>query len=83
MLSRPARYRIRVKGLLGPEWAARFGGLTVTLEEPDVTVLAGVVADQAALHGILSAIRDLGLPLLEVQRLPPPEAEERDTAAQA
>lgn len=70
MLSLPARYRIRIVGRLGPEWAAHFGGLALTWEEPDVTVLTGQIIDQAALHGILNAIRDLCLPLLEVRRLP-------------
>jgi hypothetical protein len=69
MLTTPARYRIRVLGWLGPEWATWFGGLAMSWEEPDQTVFAGQVVDQAALHGILNTIRDLGLPLLEVQRL--------------
>lgn len=71
MLTNPAHYRIRVQGRLGPEWAAWFGGLAMSWEEPGQTVFAGQVIDQAALHGILNAIRDLGLPLLEVLRLPP------------
>ena len=71
MLTRPARYRIRVQGHLGPEWAAWFGGLTLSWQEPDQTILSGQIVDQAALHGILNAIRDLGLPLLEVLRLEP------------
>jgi len=69
MLTTPARYRICVQGYLGPEWAAWFGGLTLSWEEPDRTILSGQIIDQAALHGILNAIRDLGLPLLEVRRL--------------
>ena len=74
MLTRPARYRIRVQGRLGPEWAVSFGGLTPNWQEPDQTVFTGQIADQAALHGILNTIRDLGLPLLEVQRLPSEES---------
>lgn len=74
MLTRPARYRIVVQGQLGQEWAAWLGGLTLSWQEPDQTVLSGPVIDQAALHGILNAIRDLGLPLLEVLRLPPEES---------
>ena len=70
MLTTPARYRIRVQGHLGPEWSAWFAGLTLSWQEPGQTVLSGEVVDQAALHGILNAIRDLGLPLLEVLRLP-------------
>jgi hypothetical protein len=69
MLTAPARYRIRIKGHLGPQWATWFEGLTMTWQEPGETVLTGRVVDQAALHGILNAIRDLGLPLLEVQCL--------------
>jgi hypothetical protein len=78
MLTTPATYRIRVQGQLGPDWTAFFGGLTLSWQEPDQTVLTGQVADQAALHGILNAIRDLGLPLLEVQRLSLEESETAD-----
>ena len=74
MLSMPARYRLVVQGLLGPEWSAWFGGLSLSWQEPDQTVLVGQVVDQAALHGLLNTIRDLGLPLLEVRRLGPEEA---------
>lgn len=77
MLTRPARYRIRVQGHLGPEWAVCFGGLTLSWQEPDQTMFTGQIADQAALHGILNTIRDLGLPLLEVRRL---LLEENETA---
>ena len=70
MLSMPARYRIRVQGRLGPEWSAWFGGLSLSWQEPDQTVLVGQVLDQSALHGLLNTIRDLGMPLLEVLRLP-------------
>jgi hypothetical protein len=69
MLTTPAHYRIRVQGQLGQEWATWFGGLTMTWEQPGETVFTGQVIDQAALHGILNIIRDLGLPLLEVRRL--------------
>lgn len=70
MLSaRPARYRIRVQGHLGPEWSAWFDGMTLRRRASGETVLTGWVVDQAALHGILNTIRDLGLPLLEVRRL--------------
>ncbi len=71
MLTTPARYLIRVEGYLGLEWTVWFGGLTLSWQEPNQTVLIGQIVDQAALHGILNTIRDLGLPLLEVQRLPP------------
>ena len=70
MLSMSARYRIRVQGQLGPEWSIWLGGLSLSWQEPDQTILVGQVVDQAALHGLLNSIRDLGLPLLEVLRLP-------------
>jgi hypothetical protein len=78
MLTTPARYRIRVQGQLGPQWADWFAGFTLNWQEPDETVLVGQVVDQAALHGLLNILRDLGLPLLEVLRLPPEESREAD-----
>ena len=75
MLTKTARYRIRVQGLLGPEWADWFAGCTLSWQEPDQTVLIGMLFDQAALHGLLNTIRDLGLPLLEVLLLEPDEGE--------
>jgi len=62
-------YEIHVRGRLGPEWSAWFNGLTISYEPHGETVLAGPVPDQAALHGILIKIRDLGLPLLSVRRV--------------
>lgn len=64
--SQPMVYQIRVKGHLGSHWADWFGGLTVTLEENGETLLTGPVADQAALHGLLRKVRDLGMPLVSV-----------------
>ena len=63
-------YQIIVKGVLGPQWSEHFGGLTVT-SKLGHTTLAGVLVDQAALHGLLTKIRDLALPILSVQRLEP------------
>ena len=63
-----AWYRIRVKGHLDSRWSTWFEGLTVITEESGETVLYGPVMDQAALHGLLARIRDLGLPLLAVSR---------------
>ncbi len=66
-------YEIRVKGHLGGSyWSEWFGGLAFHLEESGETVLTGPVADQAALHGLLARIRDLGLPLVSVNRCEPP-----------
>jgi hypothetical protein len=62
-------YQIRIKGHLGPHWADRFAGLTVTLEANGDTLLTGPVVDQAALFALLRKVRDLGLPLLAVTRL--------------
>ncbi len=62
----PGLYEIRVKGHLDHQWDAWFGGLTITLEEAGNTLLAGPVADQAALHGLLRKVRDLGTPLISV-----------------
>ena len=63
-----ARYEIRVEGRLGAEWSSWFDGLTVQDLPDGETILRGPVADQAALHGILVKIRNLGLPLVSVQR---------------
>jgi hypothetical protein len=62
-------YEIRIKGHLGPEWSAWFDGLTITNEPNGEAALAGPVVDQAALHGLLAKVRDLGLPLLSVHRV--------------
>jgi hypothetical protein len=64
----PASYRIRVKGQLGPEWSEWFGGMSITCDDPNETILSGQVLDQAALYGILNKIQALGLPLLSVLR---------------
>jgi hypothetical protein len=62
----PGRYEIRLKGHLDNRWADWFEGLTITWEENGETLVTGPVADQAALHGLLRRVRDLGLPLLSV-----------------
>ena len=67
--SKPSTYRIWEKGTLDAKWVEWFDGLAVTPQPNDETVLAGTVADQPALHGILTKIRDLGLPLLTVERM--------------
>lgn len=63
------QYQIRLRGHLDSEWSAWFDGMTVTLKECGDTLLTGAVADQAALHGLLKKVRDLGLPLVSVTRL--------------
>jgi hypothetical protein len=75
---RPARYELRVRGVLDPHWSGWFEGLEVSSEEPGQTLIAGPVADQAALHGLLARIRDLGLPLLSVQRINPEQEPEQE-----
>lgn len=65
----PKVYQIRIRGHLGRRWTDWFEGLTVTLEEDGNTLLAGPVIDQAALHGILKRVRDLGMPLLSVNSI--------------
>ncbi len=59
-------YHIRVQGHLDPTWSAWFDGLTITNEANGEAVLAGPIIDQAALHGVLIKVRDLGLPLVAV-----------------
>jgi hypothetical protein len=67
----PVRYELRVNGVLDSGWSAWFDGLQVTSDQRGQTTIAGPVADQAALHGLLAKIRDLGLELLEVRRTDP------------
>ena len=64
-------YEIRLKGRLDARWAAWFDGLGLTHEGAGTTVIHGPVADQAALHGLLNKVRDLGLPLVSVTRVGP------------
>ena len=64
--SQPTIYQIRIKGHLGLQWTDWFGGVTVTLEEDGDTLLTGPVVDQAALHGLLKKVRDLGMSLVSV-----------------
>jgi len=65
-----AIYQIRLKGHLGSQWSDWFEGLVITLAEEGETLLTGPVADQAALHGLLKKVRDLGMPLVSVNRVP-------------
>jgi hypothetical protein len=68
-------YQIRLKGHLGAAWADWFAGLTITLEDNGDTLLTGPVADQAALHGLLKQVRDLGMPLVSLNQVQHSERE--------
>ncbi len=71
-------YEIRIKGHLDNRWADWFEGLTITLEEDGNTLLTGPVIDQAALHGLLKKVRDLGMPLVSVSPIEPGQADQSD-----
>ena len=74
----PVVYQIRIRGQLDPQWADWFEGLTITLEEDGDTLLTGPVIDQAALHGLLKKVRDLGMPLVSVCPLEHGQADQSD-----
>src|SRR5437879_5204171 len=74
----PLVYQIRIKGHLGREWTDWFEGLTLTALDNGETLLTGPVVDQAALHGLLRKVRDVGIPLLSVVRVKPGQAEASD-----
>lgn len=65
------RYEIRLQGHLHSRWAAWFDGLSLTNEPDGTTLISGLVVDQAALHGLLQKVRDLGLPLVSVTSVDP------------
>jgi len=67
-LTKAAQYAIRVKGVLDPRWQSWFEGMTITTVD-DETIISGTVADQVALHSLLTRIRDLGLPLIAVNQV--------------
>ncbi len=75
----PMVYQIKIKGHLDSQWTDWFEGMTITLEESGNTLLTGKVIDQAALHGLLKKIRDLGLTLLSVNSIEPGTKEVRKT----
>ena len=64
-------YQIRIKGHLDPRWSEWFGGLTIRLEDNGDSLLTGPVVDQAALHGLLRKVRDLGMQLISVTSIEP------------
>ena len=70
-LDQPMVYQIRIEGHLGPKWTAWFGDVSITLEDNGETLLTGPVVDQAALHGLLRKVRDLGMPLVSVEHVGP------------
>jgi hypothetical protein len=72
----PARYEIRVAGVLDSRWSAWFNGLQIS-GQGEETVISGLLADQPALHGLLTKVRDLGLCLISVRRLDTSQAETR------
>ena len=72
-------YEIRLKGHLEARWVKCFDGLAITLDENGNTLLSSPVTDQAALHGLLKKVRDLGLPLLSVNSVEPDAEEDRKT----
>ena len=71
----PGRYEIRLKGHLDSRWSAWFDGLSLSNENDGTTIIGGPVADQAALHGLLQKVRDLGLPLVSVTQVQPDQPE--------
>jgi hypothetical protein len=71
-------YQIRIKGHLGRQWTDWFGSVTITLEDNGNTLLTGPVIDQAALHGLLRKVRDLGMLLLSVNHVKPGQADASD-----
>jgi hypothetical protein len=71
-------YQVRIKGHLGSGWADWFGGVMVSPEDNGETLLTSPMLDQAALHGLLKKVRDLGMPLISVNRVPRDQAEESE-----
>ncbi len=71
----PRTYEIRIKGHLDDKWVDWFDGLSITREDNGETLLRGLVVDQAALHGLLRRVRDLGMPLLSITYAAPSQAD--------
>jgi hypothetical protein len=75
----PAVYEIRIKGHLGPQWSDWFEGMITTPQDNGDTVVTGLVIDQAALHGLLRKVRDLGVPLLAITEVQPDQQDPQKT----
>jgi hypothetical protein len=73
--SQPTVYQIRIEGHLDAQWTDWFSGLAITLEEDGNTLLTGPIADQAALFGLLKKVRDLGMPLISLNRSKPEKSD--------
>lgn len=80
--SQPMIYQIRIDGHLDDQWADWFSGLAIILEEKGDTLLTGPIADQAALFGLLKKVRDLGMPLVSVNRIEPCKTEMSSTSSE-
>ena len=78
-LDQPMVYQIRIEGHLGPKWADWFGDVSITLEDNGDTLLTCLVVDQAALHGLLRKVRDMGMPLISATRVKPSSRRSRPT----
>jgi hypothetical protein len=76
----PVIYQIRLKGHLGRHWTDWFDGFTITALDNGETLLTGPVTDQAALHGLLKKVRDVGMPLLSVVGIKPDQADASETS---
>lgn len=76
--NQPMVYQIKIEGQLGHQWTDWFDGLTITLEDNGNTLITGPVIDQAALHGLLKKVRDLGTPLISVNRVEPNKVDTSD-----
>jgi hypothetical protein len=76
--NQPLVYQIRIKGHLGRKWKDWFEGMSITLEDNGDTLITGSVIDQATLHGLVKKVRDLGLPLVSVNRVDPGQAKSTD-----
>ena len=80
MSNKPTIYQIRIGGQLGEQWTEWFEEMTLTQADNGDTLLTGPVVDQAALHGLLRKVRDLGLPLISIVQIQSGQADELDAS---